>query len=51
MKMLKLFNLILVLCLVGITVSPAMAFNSFGSSWRNFYPDTCQELQDFRNSD
>ncbi len=46
MKLNNLIKFSLVLCLVGITATPALAYTSFGSNWRNFYPDSCQELQD-----
>jgi hypothetical protein len=46
MKLNNLIKFSLVLCLVGITASSAMAYNSYGSNWRSQYPDSCQELQD-----
>ncbi len=36
----------LVLCLVGLSVPRALAFNGIGRDWRDQYPDACQELQD-----
>jgi hypothetical protein len=46
MKLNDLIKFSLVLCLVGITATPAMAYNSYGDNWRDYYPDSCQELQD-----
>lgn len=46
MKMTNLIKFSLVLCLVGLSASGALAYNNIGSAWRAFYPDTCQELQD-----
>lgn len=42
----KLVIISLILCLVGVAGSQALAFNSYGSAWRSNYPDACQELQD-----
>lgn len=36
----------LVLCLVGLASTQALAYNGIGRDWRNNYPDTCQDLQD-----
>ena len=42
----KLVKMSLVLCLVGVPASQALAFNGIGADWRDNYPDACQELQD-----
>jgi hypothetical protein len=36
----------LVLCLIGLTSTQALAFGGFGDDWNEFYPDACQELKD-----
>lgn len=46
MKLNNLIKFSLVLCLVGLSASGALAYNGIGSAWRAFYPDSCQELQD-----
>jgi hypothetical protein len=46
MKLNNLIKFSLVLCLVGISATQAVAYNSIGGNWRNNYPDACQELQD-----
>jgi|GEM_PF-6532709 len=50
MKLKTIVTFSLVLCLVGISAGSALAFNNIGSSWRSFYPDSCQELQDATTS-
>lgn len=37
---------ILVLGFLGLTASPGLAFPTIASNWRDFYPDSCQLLQD-----
>lgn len=36
----------LVLCLVGVSASQTLAYNSIGRDWIDQYPDACQELKD-----
>jgi len=35
----------LVLCLVGLASTQALAFNGIARDWRDYYPDSCQDLQ------
>lgn len=51
MKRNTLVKYSLVLCLVGITATQAIAYTSFGTSWLNTYPEACQELQDAASSE
>ena len=39
-------QLSLILCLVGISGTQALAFGGYGGDWRTNYPDACQDLQD-----
>ena len=41
----NLIQFSLVLCVVGLSVTQALAFNGIGSDWRAYYSDTCPELQ------
>lgn len=45
MKLNSLIKFSLVLCLVGISATGALAYTSVGVNWQNNYPDTCPELQ------
>ena len=46
MKTKTVIQFSLVLCLVGLASTQALAFNGIARDWRDFYPDACQELQD-----
>ena len=46
MKPMTLIKFSLVLCLVGLSTNQSLAYNGFGSDWRDNYPEACQTLQD-----
>ncbi len=39
-------NFSLVFCLVGGAATQVLAKNQFAQDWRDYYPDSCQDLQD-----
>ena len=50
MKLNILIKCSLVFCLVGISGTQVWAYTGIGSDWRDFYPDSCQDLQDATTS-